>query len=186
MKRALLKIYLIFFIFFATVGLCESATLSQPLVRISEGQISITVTVNPPAQFIDEIRQGMTKEIVYYIDLFRIWKIWPDEFVKGRKIVRTIKVNNIKREYLVLSHEGNLIREKRFADVDTMLQWAFSLKDLYLDGISGLDSGKYYVKVSLDAVKKDIPPLVGLLLFFISDKEFSLSSSSEVFTISEK
>ncbi|MFQ3573151.1 MAG: DUF4390 domain-containing protein [Thermodesulfovibrionales bacterium] len=185
MKRALLKICLIFIVFFAIVGVIQSATVSQPSVKISDGYISVSAILSPPPEFIEEINQGMTKEIVFYIDLFRIWKLWPDEFVKGKKIVRTIKVNKIKREFLVSSHEENIIREKRFSDIESMMNWAFAINDIRLEGVSTLDHGRYYIKVSADAVKRDIPPLVGFLLFFISDKEFSLSSSSETFVISD-
>lgn len=186
MNSTHLKNCLIFIAIFAIVGYGESATISQPSVRISDSHLSVSTTLSPSAEFVEEINEGMTKEIVFYIDLFRIWKLWPDEFVKGKKITRTIKVNKIKRDYVVLSHEGNIIREKRFSDPDSMMQWAFSIKDVYLEELSRLDYGKYYVKVTADAVKRNIPPLVGFLLFFISDREFSISSSSEIFNISEK
>ena len=34
------------------------------------------------------LKRGISKEITFYIDLFKVWNIWPDEFIAGRKIVR--------------------------------------------------------------------------------------------------
>ena len=38
-------------------------------------------------------KNGIAKEITFYIDLFRVWNMWPDEFVLGKTIVKTLRVD---------------------------------------------------------------------------------------------
>ncbi len=74
----------------------------------------------------------MTKEFRFYIDLFRVWKIWPDEFVLNRSFIRTLRSDPVKKEYLATSSDGNTIIQKRFKSLESMMQWALRINDLKL------------------------------------------------------
>ncbi|MCX8030709.1 MAG: DUF4390 domain-containing protein [Thermodesulfovibrionales bacterium] len=160
-----------------------SNQVSDVLVMITNSELMISTFFKADNKFIEEISEGVSKELIIYIDLFRVWKIWPDEFVKGRKITRVLKSDPIKREYLFLNIEGNIKTEKRFKDFESMINHAFTVSDIKLANIKELDTGRYFVKVTFESPIKQLPPLVGYLLFFITDKEFSVSKNSQIFII---
>lgn len=166
-----------------SVNATEVAELNQIVVKINEGHIIVNTSLSLPQQFIEELNQGVSKEIIFYVDLFRDWKLWPDEFVRGVKIKRTMRSNPIKREYIGTSQIGNIITEKRFKDINAMIEWACGIVDLSISNIKDIEQGTYFVKVTAESRKQKIPPLVGFLLFFIPDKEIEISKNSEMFNI---
>jgi hypothetical protein len=139
--------------------------------------------VNPDPKLIGDTKEGLSKEFVFYIDLFRIWHIWPDEFVSGKKIVKILKSDPIKREYVAVSIEGNIQLEKRFKDSESMFNWAMNITDMKLTNIKGLEAGSYFVRITLESHIRKLPPVIGYLLFFVPEKEFSIHKDSQTFSI---
>lgn len=152
--------------------------------KIVNNELIVTSGLQPDQKMVDDLANGLSKEIVFYIDLFRKWKIWPDEFILGAKIVRHLQSDPIKREYIGSSTEGNLRTIKRFKDLDSMMAWALSISDLKLTNVKALETDDYYVKVTAESNIKKLPPVIGYLLFFTPSKEFSVSRDSSVFRIS--
>lgn len=161
----------------------SAAELSEVLVHINNSEIHVSTSLKPDARIIDDMNGGVTKEFVFYIDLFRVWDIWPDEFVLGKKIVRILRSNQIKREYVASSFYGNVHLEKRFKDLDAMAGWAFTIEDLKLATTRELEQGTYFVKVTVESRIKKLPPVVGYLLFFVPEKELSISRNSQGFPV---
>lgn len=186
-----IKDKLIFLTLFITILLTQisfvssahSSQINDVSVIINNNELFVTTSLTPESKFIEDILGGISKEIIIYIDLFRVWKIWPDEFVRGKKITRILKSDPIKREYYALNFDGNIRTEKRFKDSDSMISWAFNISDYRLTNIKDLDTGKYFVKVTIESHIKHLPPLLGYFLFFIPEKEFSLSKNSIKFMI---
>jgi hypothetical protein len=180
-KMILLSFMLIFlsvnFLFPNTVCSYQLSPLSVNIIGNNEISVSASLSVEP--KFVEDLSEGMTKELVFYVDLFRVWNIWPDEFVKGKKIIKTLKSDPIKREYIAVSIEGNISIEKRFRDVESMLSWSLNIIDIKISGIKDLEAGKYFIKVTAESTKKRLPPLIGHFLFFVSEKEFSASRNSQ-------
>lgn len=150
---------------------------------IGNNEISVSASLSVEPKFVEDLREGMTKELIFYVDLFRVWNIWPDEFVKGKKIIKTLKSDPIKREYIAVSTEGNVSVEKRFKDIESMLSWSLNIIDIKISGIKDLEPGKYFIKVTAEATKKRLPPLIGYFLFFVSENEFSTSRNSQTFQL---
>lgn len=166
---------------------CYATELTNLNVVTHNNKISVNVVLKPEQRFLDSLSQGVSKEIMFYIDLFREWKVWPDEFVTGVKIKRTLKTNPIKREYIATSQQGNVITEKRFKDQESMLEWALSINNLTLvDNLSDYDAGTYYIKITAESRLQNIAPALGFFLFFIPQKEFSVSKESEPFQIKNR
>lgn len=165
------------------VSSAYSFQMNDVSVIINNNELLVTTSLTPDAKFIEDITGGITKEIIIYIDLFRVWKIWPDEFVRGKKITRVLKSDPIKREYYAYNVDSNIKTEKRFKDSDSMISWAFNISDYRLTNIKDLDTGKYFVKVTIESYIKHLPPLLGYFLFFFPEKEFSLSKNSVKFMI---
>lgn len=166
---------------------CYATELSNLNVMTHNNRLSVSVVLKPEQRFIDSLSQGVSKEIMFYIDLFREWKIWPDEFVTGVKIKRTLRTNPIKREYMATSQQGNVITEKRFKDQESMIEWALNINNLTLvDNLSDYDAGTYYVKITAESRHQNLAPALGFFLFFIPQKEFSVSKESEPFKIKNR
>lgn len=164
-----------------------AAELSDVNVSIQNNSVYVSAVIKPEQRFFDALNQGVSKEVMFYVDLFREWKIWPDEFVTGIKIKRTLKTNPIKREYVATSQQGNVITEKRFRDLESMTEWALSINNLtLLDNLSDYDAGNYYVKVSAESRLKNISPALGFFLFFIPQREFFVSKESDVFQVKNR
>jgi hypothetical protein len=173
----------IFIILFLNSNFAYSAELSNVNVKIQNNEIYVSTTLIPDKKFLDDLGNGISKEITFFIDLFRIWKIWPDEFVTGIKITRILRSDNIREEYVVKNISGNIRTERRFRNVDSMVEWAVDIRDLKLSNIKEFESGEYYVKVTVESSIKKLPPVIGYLLFFIPEKEFSISKKSVSFRL---
>jgi hypothetical protein len=152
-------------------------------VKLQNSEIHVSASVNPDPKLIGDTKEGLSKEFVFYIDLFRIWHIWPDEFVSGKKIVKILKSDPIKREYVAVSIEGNIQLEKRFKDSESMFNWAMNITDMKLTNIKGLEAGSYFVRITLESHIRKLPPVIGYLLFFVPEKEFSIHKDSQTFSI---
>lgn len=153
----------------------EIATVT---VKQVNSELFVTAALQPDQKLIDDLNNGLSKEIVFYIDLFRKWKFWPDEFVLGKKIVKVLKSDPIKREYTGTSTEGNVQRIKRFKDLDSMIAWAMNIADLKLTNVKALETDDYYVKVTAESNLKTLP-----IFIFISSNEFKVSKDSPAFRI---
>lgn len=150
---------------------------------ISNKELSVDASLSVDQKFIEDLNDGMSKELIFYVDLFRVWKIWPDEFVKGKKIIRTLKSDPIKREYIAISTQGSVSVEKRFKDIESMLSWSLNLTNEKITSKRDFERGIYFVKVTAESSKKLLPPVIGYFLFFISDREFSVSRNSQPFQL---
>lgn len=160
--------------------------ISSVNVRLSNNDLYVSASVKPDAKFMEDMNEGMSKEVTFYIDLFRVWDVWPDEFVLGKKVVNILRSNQIKREYTATSIHGNIQLEKRFKDLESMLGWAMNVHEMKLANIRELDPAIYFVKVTVESRIRKLPPVIGYLLFFVPEKEFSISKNSPHFQISPR
>ncbi|MEJ2684787.1 MAG: DUF4390 domain-containing protein [Candidatus Sulfobium sp.] len=164
-------------------SLSEGQEISGPEVNIRNGVIHVHFGLNPGQKFIQGIKAGIDKELKFYIDLFRIWKIWPDEFIVGRSFTRTLKVDPIKEEYVATSLNGNVLIEKRFRSFDSMVSWVVSFKDVKLASTRDLEPGQYFVRVTVESRIRKLPPVIGYFIIFLSENEFKVHKDSGMFTI---
>ena len=132
---------------------------------------------------LQEIRNGMDKEIRLYIDLFRVWKGWPDEFVLGKSFIRTLKSDPIKKEYIASSSDGHTITEKRFRSFETMIAWTLSVRDLKLTSTRELEPSQYFVRITAESRIRKLPPFLGHFLIFVNENEFRIRKDSGILII---
>ncbi len=162
---------------------CLAAEISAVEVKQANNELIVTAALQPDEKLVEDLNNGLSKELVFYIDLFRHWKFWPDEFVIGQRIVRSLQIDPIKREYIGTNAEGTVTTIKRFKDLDSMMTWATNITNLKLTNIRVLESDEYYVKVTVESKLKKLPSVVGYLLFFVPTKEFNISKDSTIFRI---
>lgn len=156
-------------------------------VKINNNDMYVTASVKPDQKFMDDMNNGVSKELIFYIDLFRVWNIWPDEFVTGRKLVNILKSNPIKREYIATNIDGHVHLEKRFKDLESMIDWVMNIGDIKLTNTKELESGAYFVKVSIESRIRKLPPVIGYIIApFLPEKEFGISKNSPPFQINVK
>lgn len=157
-------------------------------VKIKSEELVVSASIILNEEFINEIKNGIQKELIFYIDLFRVWKYWPDEYVFGNSIVRKIEGDVIKGEYIMSSFDRNrkVIIEKKFKSLESMLRAMAEIGPLPLINIKGMESGDYYVRVTVESRLRKLPPVVGYILFFIPEKEFSITKDSPVFRLGSR
>jgi hypothetical protein len=131
------------------------------------------------------IHSGIEKEILFTIELFRVWNFWPDEFVVAKKIQKVIRYDNLREQYWTSSYDGAVFKEKSFRDFKTLKEWAFAANDVYLANVRELEQGKYFIRVIVESRSRELPPVIGFLLLFIPEREMSLAKESKSFYVGE-
>lgn len=160
----------------------EAIEIKGPEIQFSKDDILVSFQFDIGMEKLNEIREGIPKEIIFYIDIFRYWKILPDEFIDGKKIVRTIQSNLIKGEFVASSFDGETLLEKRFMSFESMVQWALNFKDIHLTNMKTFTSGDYYVRVTVESRLRKIPSVISELFFFLPTKDFKIFQKSKLFT----
>lgn len=154
------------------------AEIIGPDARVINDEIVASTGLALDEKNIGDLKNGISKEITFHVDLFRVWRLWPNEFITGKKIVKTLQSDPIKKEYTATTFDGATLVEKRFKRFDSMLDWTLNIKDLKLINVKELQPADYYVKVTVESRLRQLPPVIGYLLFFVPEKEFKLSKDS--------
>jgi len=181
MVRSILTMALLLSVLACAVA--EGEEMSGPEVRLANNEIRVNFSLILDVKHVKEIREGIDKELKLYIDLFRVWNVWPDEFVLGKFYSRRMKVDPIKKVFVTMSYDGNVIIERRFRSFESMLAWTLSVKDLKLTSTRELEPGQYFVRVTAESKIRSLPPVIGQFLVFISENEFKVKKDSGYFVI---
>jgi hypothetical protein len=181
----MLRILLITALFLSVFipGPAGGQEIAGPEVRLANNDVYVSFSLVPGARHIEEIKEGIDKELKLFVDLFRVWKVWPDEFVLGKFYSRRMKVDPIKKEYVATSFDGNVIVERRFRSFETMLAWTISVKDLKLTNTRELEPGQYFVRITAESKVRNLPPMIRQFFVFISENEFKIRKDSGIFSI---
>lgn len=166
-----------------SISLSSSAEITGTEVKLKDNEIYVTTALSLDENHIQELRNGIAKEFRFYIDIFRLWKMWPDEFVLGKLFVRTLKCDPVKTEYLSTSSDGSTLIEKRFKSFESMVRWAVSINDLKLVNTRELEPGVYFVRVTVESKIRKLPPVIGYFMIFLSENEFKIKKDSSPFNI---
>ncbi len=181
MKRAIFFVCIIL-VFFLSVPL-EAQEISGPEVRIVKSDIYVTFSLKLDDERVQEIRNGLDKDLKFYVDLFRVWNIWPDEFVLGKVFTKTVKSDPIKKEYVATSFDGSTLIQKKFRTFESMLAWALGFRDVKLANTRELEPGRYFVRITAESKIRKLPPVIGQFMFFVSENEFKIRQDSPPFSV---
>jgi hypothetical protein len=172
---------------FFLVPLVAKAAERNSIGSVSVSRENSLVTVNAELELGDssltDLSDGMQKEFIFYLDLFRVWSFWPDEFIHGIKIAHVIKSNPVKKEFTLKSRYGESVNEQRFNSLDSLLPHALKIENIQAFTIEGLPVGQYYVRVTVESRIRKLAPIVGYLLFFVPEKEFTVWKNSAAFEV---
>jgi hypothetical protein len=161
----------------------ESQTISGPNVKLVNNDLYVTLSLGLENKIVEAMRNGVDKELKFYIDLFKVWRVWPDEFVLGKAYIRTVKADAIKKEFIATSNDGSVLIERRFKSFESMLDWTITFKDLKLTNTRELEPGEYFVRVTVESKIRKLPPVIGYLFIFVSENEFRIMKDSSHFAI---
>lgn len=160
-----------------------AAEVSIPEVKIVEGDVLVSAGVILDEKGIDDLKSGISKELTVYIDLFRVWSLWPDEFITGKKVINTLTSDPVKGEYVATSFDGVTLIKKRFRDFNSMLKWALNIKDVKIVNTKEIEEAEYFVRITVESRLRKLPPVIGYLLFFVPEKEFKIERDSPKFSV---
>lgn len=161
----------------------SGAEIIGPETKIANNEIYVTTGLMLDEKQMQDLKNGIAKEITFYIDLFRVWDMWPDEFVLGKTFVKTLKCDPVKKEYVATSFDGMTIIEKRFNEFDTLLKWSLNINDLKLTNIKELEPDDYFVRITVESRLRRLPPVVSYLFFFVPEKEYRVVKDSSRFQV---
>ncbi|MBT9537320.1 MAG: DUF4390 domain-containing protein [Nitrospirae bacterium] len=170
-------------LFFPSITRC--AEIIGPETKIVNNEIHVTTGLMLDEKQLHDVKNGIAKEITFYIDLFRVWNMWPDEFVLGKTIVKTLRVDPVKKEYVAASSDGMTVIEKRFNELDSLLKWSLSIRDLKLTNTRELEPDGYFVRITVESRLRKLPPLISYLFFFVPEKEFTKVKDSPKFSVGQ-
>lgn len=168
-------------LFFPSISRC--AEIIGPETKIINNEIYVTTGVTLAEKQLQDLKNGIAKEITFHIDLFRVWKMWPDEFVLGKTIVKTLKADPVKKEYIATSLDGMTLIEKRFKELDSLLNWSLNIRDLKLTNIRELETDDYFIRITVESRLRRLPPVISYLFFFVPEKEFTKVKDSPRFRV---
>lgn len=157
--------------------------ITDPDIKIIDNNIIVKTSITSIAGLDEKINSGIGKEIIFTIELMRLWNFWPDEFVVSKKIRKVIKYDNLRNHYLVSSRDGTVRTDIKFTDFDTMKNRIFSVDPLSIANIKELDPGRYYIRVIVESKSRERLPLIGLLMHLLPEVEMSLARESQPFAV---
>jgi len=173
----------VFFLLFFSYSPAGGAEITGPGIRFQENELYVTTTLSLDEKSLQELHNGMPKEFRFYVDLFRVWNIWPDEFVLNKSFTRTLKSDPVKKEYVATSGDGSTVIQKRFKSMESMLQWALSINDLKFANTKELEPAVYFVRTTVESKIRKLPPVVGYFMIFLPENEFKISKDSPFFSV---
>lgn len=184
---------------FALVSLCLGAAMTlsvereasavglNPVLFEQESEsLSVMSSLDIDEQLRNDLMNGVKKELTFYIDLFRQWELWPDEFIHGIKFSRTISSDPIKKEYIVIFDDGLSRAERRFNSLDTLLEQGLRIDVKHALSTAGLPDGNYFVRLTVESRIRKLAPIIGYFLFFVPEKEFTIKRDSALFKVHQQ
>jgi hypothetical protein len=168
-------------LFYASTAGC--AEINGPETKIVNNEIYVTTGLTLDEKQLQYLKNGIAKEITFYIDLFRVWNMWPDEFVLGKTIVKTLRADHVKKEYIAASSDGMTVVERRFNELNSLLKWSLNIRDLKLTNTKELEPADYFVRITVESRLRKLPPVISYLFFFVPEKEFTKVKDSSSFRV---
>jgi hypothetical protein len=164
-------------------SLSSAAEVIGPEIKSQDRDLYVSTGLALDENSLEELRNGVTKEFRLHVDLFRVWNMWPDEFILSRSFIRTLRSDPVKMEYTATSGDGNTLTQRRFKSFESMVQWALSINNVKLANTRDLDPGVYFVRVTAESRIRKLPPVIGYFMIFLPENEFTIKKDSAPITI---
>ncbi len=156
-----------------------------PEMTIIDNNIIVNLSIDNVTVLEKTIKSGIKKEIVFTVELLRVWKFWPDEFIVSKKIEKFITYDNLREQYSASSYDGLNRIEKHFENYNSMRDWIFNVKSVNIANIKGLDPSSYYLRIVVESKSLEDLPLLGVLTHLIPEVEMSMAKETIPFIIKD-
>jgi len=183
--RKNLFVFLLTLCLVLTSSFATAATpkISGPDMEIKNNNIIVNIGITDVKKLETTIKSGVEKEIVFTLELFRVWRFWPDEFVVSKKIRKVVKYDNLREQYRASSHDGTSRIEKHFTDYNTMSAWILNANAISIANVRELEHGSYYIRAIVESKSREHSPVIGFLMYLIPEVEMSMAKESQPFII---
>jgi hypothetical protein len=125
-----------------------------------------------PAKIEKAIHSGVPAAFTFYIKLYRVLSLWPDEQITQIELSHNLKYDNLKKAYIVTrSWEDNrLLTVKTFEEAQKLMTEVDSLS---IVSLSQLEKGlQYQIRAKAELDKMTLPFYLHYVLFFVSFWDF--------------
>ena len=171
--------------FSASLSTAATPSIVGPVIHFVDNDIIVNLSITDVSELETAINSGIEKEITFTVELLRVWKFWPDEFVVSKRIKKTIQYDNLRQQYKVSSYDGIKRIKRNFKNYNAMKNWIFNVRSVNLANIKELDLHDYYVRIVVESKNIENLPVVGFLKYFIPKVEMSLAKESQPFLTGE-
>jgi hypothetical protein len=114
------------------------------------------------------IRNGIPKDLYYYILLTRRQPLWFNEELLSKTIKYTVKYDLLKKQFAVTRREDGSVQQEIIDDFTTMKRLISTINNVKITTIQALnDRDTYYVSVKAEMKAAKLPFYLDYFLFFI-------------------
>ena len=157
-----------------------------PYIKIIDKNIFVDMSLVNVSELETAINSGVGKEIIFTVELLRVWPFWPDEFVASKKIKKIIQYDNLRDQYKASSFDGFKKSEEQFKDYYNIRNWIFSEKEINLANIRELEPDKYYVRIIVESKSLKELPVIGMLMHLVPEVDMTIVKESSDFQIGDE
>jgi len=144
--------------------------IDQLSVKQQDGRIYVSAVLSPGlgSHLDDDLRQGLAKDLYYYLVLKQRQRVWFDEEIVAVTIKHSIKYDLLKREYVVTSRLPSGTTQTILPDFPSARNLVSRVDHIPVADVSSLRRGKkYLVSVKAEMRAPQLPLYLDYFLFFI-------------------
>lgn len=150
-------------------GLAGKAELSDIIVTNTRDNVLLYFNVKNffTKDVKETILNGVSTKITFYISLYRVRNLWPDEKLAELEIHHNIKYDNLKSEFTITrSGHSNPIVVKTFVEAQKIMTTVDDLTVIPLKELS--KERRYQIRLKAELDESSLPFYLHYILFFIS------------------
>ncbi len=156
-----------------------------PYMKIVDKNIIVDMSLANVSELEAVINSGVGKEIIFTVELLRVWPFWPDEFVASKKIKKVIKYDNLRGQYQASSSDGFSKTERQFKEYYNVRNWIFTENGIILANIRELEADNYYLRIIVESKSLKQLPVIGLLMHLVPEVDMTIVKESSDFYIGD-
>jgi hypothetical protein len=116
----------------------------------------------------EDIRNGIPKELFYYLLLTRRQPLWFDEEMLSKTIKFTVKYDLLKKNYIVTKRVDDGVQQEITEDFAAMKRLISTINNVKIANTNALNNrDTYYVSVKAEMKAAKLPFYLDYFLFFI-------------------
>lgn len=180
--------YVVLVTFFLLITPLSASAASPEIIgklKTIDNNLIVDISVIDVTELDNVINFGIEKEIVFTMELIRVWKFWPDEFIVSKKINKTVKYDNLRDQYQGSAFDGVTRAEMKFRDYGSMKDWMFNVKAVNLANAKGLEPADYYIRIVVESRSIEQLPIMGILTHLVPEVDMTMAKESQHFFIGD-